>query len=195
MSLASILADHCYYKEPPVRCKDKYVGAPKRESSARLRKGANGHMLTVLKKKKKKQGGKGGEELKVNGETSTGGIGGVKPEITEITVPDGATFMGLMERHLLESKHEWKVYGHVAAIINTPTDQNSNALDKSSVPITSTQTQKAGDSRTELKGSDAASKSPPVPAGEVKFVDMNDLDHQFNNPDDTALYSVVVPEW
>ena len=210
MALASVLADHYYHKKVPVKCKDKsYLGVAKRQLSSRLRSRNNtdGQFLTVLRRKKKyteinrnKEEGAKGDELEAHGDTGTGvtsteGSGDVKPEITEITVPHGETFMGLMERHLLESKHEWNVYGHVAAIVNAVTDQNCNVTDSGSVPITSTQIQNAGDSRVEPIESDASSKSLPVPSTEVKFVDTNDINHQFNNPDSTAMYSVVVPEW
>lgn len=203
MSLASVLADHCYHKKVPFKCKDKsYLGVTKRQLSSRLhnRKNTDGQFLTVLRRKKKftetnssKKEGEKDDASEAHGETSTGESDEIKPEITEITVPHGETFMGLMERHLLESKHEWKVYGHVAAVVNAVTDQNSNAMDSSSVPITSKQTQNT--SRVDPGGSGTSSKSPPVPSTKVKFVDTNDINHQFNNPDNTAMYSVVVPEW
>lgn len=206
MALASVLADHTYHKKLPYKLsksKDVYLGATKRQLSSR--KTTDGHLLTVLNKKKVPKRNKYIRE-KEHEKAELDSEAQIKPEITDIQVPPGDTFMSLMNKQLLEPTHKWEVYDQVVAIVTAATDPSartdhncSGAGDKSkdkSDTVTNEQTQgdSAGGSETELTRSEE-SKSPSVPSKKIKFVDVSGINCEFNMPENTELYSVSVPEW
>lgn len=213
MSLATVLADHCYHKKPPYKCKDQfYLGNTKRQSSGRLhsRMTTDGHLLTVLNKKRKytkrntssqekvrEKEEKEHEKEREKKQNPLENIDEIKPEITEIIVPQGETLVGQMEKQARQHTHidRWEIYEQVAAVVATA-DQYSNVLDGSSKTTTNEQTQGADGSRKSNASTNSAStNSSSVTSLETRFVDMSGINEQFNRPDDTAIYTIAVPEW
>lgn len=188
MVIASILADHSYHKRSHHKLsseKDKFLGITKRQLSNR--KTPNGHLLTVVTKKRKY-----GKRSKRNqGKEAKANLDEIKPEITTVKVPRGETFMGIMERQSLpesrDAKQEWEMYQHVSAVITPVSDHTRGVSDDVSITLTNGQ----GDDELD----ECFKSSPSAPFMEAKFVNMSSINHQLNNPDNTAIYSIVVPEW
>ena len=176
MDVANILADHSYHKQlSKASPKDKYLGASKRHASTRSK--PDGHKLTELNKKRVFVG------LKKSKRREREKLYDVKPEITKISVPDEDTFMGVMGKQSLDPKHKWDVFEQVAAVITTGTNKNDSLTNKK-------QGASAYDNSIVFKTTDKS-----LPQMEAQFVDMGNVNQQFNKPDNAEAYSIVVPEW